>query len=197
MLSATPESPRMFESDFIDMFSRIPWYVVPIIYVPMITGFFAYGITGYQIGITEAVMLFAAGYFIWTLTEYWLHRTVFHWVPAASWGPRFHFLLHGVHHDYVNDRLRLVMPPAASLALAAFFLPTYWLILGPLSLPFFAGKTAGYLSYDMIHYYTHHGKPSSGWMKRLRAHHMNHHHNKAKRKYGVSTMFWDHVFRTF
>lgn len=197
MFRATPESPRMFESDFIDMFSRIPWYVVPIIYVPMITGLFAFGVGGYRIGLVEAGLLFVAGFFVWTLTEYWLHRTVFHWVPKTSWGPRMHFLLHGVHHDYVNDRMRLVMPPAASLALAAFFMPTYWLLLGPLSLPFFAGKTAGYLTYDMVHYYTHHGKPRSAWMKRLRAHHMNHHHNKEGRKYGVSSTLWDHVFQTY
>ncbi len=196
MFSATPESPRMFESNFVDAFSRVPWFVVPIIYVPLISGLFATGMVRFGIEALPSVGLFAGGFFVWTLTEYWLHRTLFHWTPKTSWGPRFHFLLHGVHHDYVNDRMRLVMPPAASLALAAVFMPTYWLLMGSYSLPFFAGKAAGYLAYDMIHYYTHHGKPSSTWMKRLRAHHMNHHHNKEGRKYGVSFMFWDRVFGT-
>lgn len=197
MFRATPESPRMFESDFIDAFSRIPWFAVPILYVPLIIGMFAGGIAYYGIGLLPSIGLFLGGLFVWSLTEYWLHRTLFHWVPKASWGPRFHFLLHGVHHDYVNDRLRLVMPPAASLALAAVFLPAYWAILGSLAMPFFSGKMAGYLAYDMIHYYTHHGRPSSTWMKRLRAHHMNHHHNKEGRKYGVSSTLWDHVFGTY
>jgi len=196
MFSATPESPRMFESNFVDAFSRVPWFVVPIVYVPMICGLFATGMLRFEIAALPSIGLYVAGFFVWTLTEYWLHRTLFHWTPKTSWGPRFHFLLHGVHHDYVNDRMRLVMPPAASLALAAVFMPIYWLLMGAYSLPFFAGKVTGYLAYDMIHYYTHHGKPSSAWMKRLRAHHMNHHHNKEGRKYGVSFMFWDRVFQT-
>ena len=196
MFSATPESPRMFESNFVDAFSRVPWFVVPIVYVPMICGLFATGMLSFEIAALPSIGLYVAGFFVWTLTEYWLHRTLFHWTPKTSWGPRFHFLLHGVHHDYVNDRMRLVMPPAASLALAAVFMPIYWLLMGAYSLPFFAGKVTGYLAYDMIHYYTHHGKPSSTWMKRLRAHHMNHHHNKEGRKYGVSFMFWDRVFQT-
>lgn len=194
---ATPESPRMFQSDFIDGFSRVPWFVVPIIFVPLISALFVGGILSFEIGFGLSLGLYAAGFFVWTLTEYWLHRTVFHWVPKTTWGERFHFLLHGVHHDYVNDKLRLVMPPGASLGLAAVFLPSYWLLMGAWALPFFAGKATGYLAYDMIHYYTHHGKPTSTWMKRLRAHHMNHHHNKDGRKYGVSTTLWDHVFGTY
>ena len=56
-------------------------------------------------------LLVAAGLLIWTLTEYWLHRLVFHWEPDHPIGSRLHFIIHGVHHDHPNDRLRLVMPP--------------------------------------------------------------------------------------
>lgn len=197
MMRATPESPRMFESDFIDLFSRIPWYYVPIIYVPIICALFGYGIVQAGLGLGLSLALFAAGFVVWTLTEYWLHRTLFHWEPKTSWGPKFHFILHGVHHQWVNDRYRLVMPPAASLALGVLFYALYVSLLGVFAFPFFAGKVAGYLTYDMVHYYVHHGKPSSKVMKRLRAHHMNHHHNKDGRKYGVSITVWDHVFGTF
>lgn len=196
MMHATPESPRMFESDLIDSFSRVPWYVVPSIYVPMIVGLFAWGVVGLQVHVGAAVLLFGAGFVVWTLTEYWLHRTLFHWTPATSWGPRFHFILHGVHHDWVNDRYRLVMPPAASLGLGVVFFAIYYALLGSLSFPFFAGKVAGYLCYDMTHYYVHHGRPTSRRMKQLKAHHMNHHHNKEERKFGVSSTLWDQVFRT-
>ena len=196
MMHATPESPRMFESDLVDYFSRIPWYAVPIIYVPMIVGLFGYGVVGAGVNPVAALLLFVAGFFVWTLTEYWLHRTLFHWTPATSWGPRFHFILHGVHHDWVNDRFRLVMPPAASLALGVIFFTVYYTLLGSLSFPFFAGKVAGYLTYDMTHYYVHHGKPSSVWVKKLKAHHMNHHFNKEERRFGVSSTLWDHVFGT-
>ena len=203
MWGATPESPPMFERRFVDAFSRVPWWAVPVVWVPLIAGMSWYGVapggaTAAGLGAGVAAELFVAGLFIWTLTEYWLHRTLFHWEPKTSWGPRMHFILHGVHHTWIDDRYRLVMPPAASLGLGAIFLGGWTLLLGwGLVLPFFAGKCTGYLCYDMIHYYVHHGRPTSRVMKRLRAHHMNHHHNKAGRKFGVSTTLWDHVFQTY
>jgi sterol desaturase/sphingolipid hydroxylase (fatty acid hydroxylase superfamily) len=198
MLRASPESPRMFESDFVDFFSRVPWYVVPMVFVPIIAGLFAYGVVAAGTAVLPAVGMAIVGFIVWTLVEYWLHRTLFHWTPKTSWGPKFHFILHGVHHDWVNDKYRLVMPPAASLGLAAVFFGMWWLVLGPVWVfPFFAGHVAGYLAYDMLHYGVHHFKMQSKVMKRLKAHHMNHHHNKDGRKYGVSTTVWDHVFRTY
>ncbi len=194
---ATDRSPPMFENKFIDGFSRVPWYLVPIVYVPVITALAWWGFAGMHLPILPSLGLAAAGMFTWTFAEYWLHRTLFHWVPRASWGPRFHFFLHGVHHDYVDDHLRLVMPPAASLGLGALFFGMWYLVLGSWVFPFFAGHVLGYVAYDMTHYYVHHGKPTSAWFKRLRAHHMNHHHNKEGRKYGVSSTLWDHVFRTY
>jgi sterol desaturase/sphingolipid hydroxylase (fatty acid hydroxylase superfamily) len=188
----------MFESDFIDFFSRVPAMAVPAIFVPIITALFSWGVWGLHVGIFTSLALAVLGFFVWTFAEYWLHRTLFHWVPKASWGPRFHFLMHGVHHDWVNDKYRLVMPPAASLGLGVVFFGLWYAVLGPLWVfPFFAGHVAGYLVYDMTHYYVHHFKVQSRRMKRLRAHHMNHHHNKDGRKFGVSTTLWDHVFRTF
>jgi sterol desaturase/sphingolipid hydroxylase (fatty acid hydroxylase superfamily) len=150
---------------------------------------------------------FAIGWFIWTLLEYWLHRTMFHWTPKFSWGERFHFILHGVHHTWFQDRFRLVMPPAASMAIGVV---VWALMLGfaaALAFAFdpswtwavFAGVMFGYLCYDMVHYYVHHGRPTVGWLKALRAHHAKHHHNPtyAERKFGVSTTIWDHVFGTY
>lgn len=105
--------------------------------------------------------------------------------------------MHGVHHDWVEDRYRLVMPPAASLGLGVLFFALWYVFLGTAVFPFFAGHVVGYLCYDMTHYYVHHGKVRGTVFKRLRAHHMNHHHNKEGRKYGVSSTLWDHVFRTY
>ena len=75
------------------------------------------------------ILLFAVGIGIWTLTEYWLHRLVFHWEPKFRGGDRLHFIIHGVHHDHPNDAMRLVMPPAVSVPLAALFLGLYVLRL--------------------------------------------------------------------
>ncbi len=193
---ATPESPPMFENKFLDGFSRVPWYVVPLVWVPAATASFAWGTVGLNLPIAPSIGVALAGLFVWSLAEYWLHRTLFHWTPKTSWGPRMHFFLHGVHHEYIDDKYRLVMPPAAAAALAAGFYGLWSLVLGPWTFAFMAGKILGYISYDMTHYYVHHGKVRGVWFKRLRAHHMNHHHNKDGRKFGVSMTLWDHVFRT-
>ena len=206
MLGASPESPRMFESDFIDFFSRIPAWVVPAIYVPTVLAFSAYGVWA-GASMSGVAAQFLAGWFVWTLMEYWLHRTVFHWVPDASWGERFHFYLHGVHHKWFTDKYRLVMPPAASIAvgvvvfgsiygigrlLSAMIAPTW--MYGA-----FAGIAFGYMVYDCTHYYIHHFKPGTAVGRALRSHHNKHHHNPkyAEKKFGVSTTLWDHVFRTY
>src|SRR5690348_13436104 len=106
----------MFDSDLVDAFSRVPWYAVPAVYVPAVAVWLAWGhAAGASVGVQ--VGEFAAGWFVWSLMEYWLHRTLFHWTPNAAWGERFHFILHGVHHKWYRDHLRLVMPPAASLAI--------------------------------------------------------------------------------
>ena len=61
--------------------------------------------------------------------------------------------MHGVHHDHPNDPLRLVMPPAVSLPLAALFLAAFiGLFGGFVGCAIGAGFLAGYLIYDMLHF---------------------------------------------
>ena len=59
-----------------------------------------------------------------------------------------------------------------------------------------AGFFAGYLVYDMTHYYLHHFRPR-GWIGRmLRERHMRHHFQDDTRGFGISAPYWDEVFRT-
>jgi sterol desaturase/sphingolipid hydroxylase (fatty acid hydroxylase superfamily) len=184
-------SPPLFRSRFLDFFSRIHPVVPALIYVPMIVALVVLGANN-GIGALEIVLLVAAGLFIWTLSEYWLHRKVFHWDPDNAIGHRLHFIIHGVHHDHPNDKLRLVMPPGASIPLAALFFGLFWLIFGlPTALPLFAGFLIGYLIYDYTHYYLHHFVPRSEFGKRLREAHMRHHFQDHRYGFGVSSPFWD------
>ena len=112
-------SPRMFKSDLLDTVSRVHPAVVPIIFVPTIS---ALTVTGPMDAGAASLMWFPVGWLFWTFTEYWLHRLVFHFDADNEWAHRFHFMIHGVHHDHPNDPLRLVMPPAASIPLASLFL---------------------------------------------------------------------------
>jgi sterol desaturase/sphingolipid hydroxylase (fatty acid hydroxylase superfamily) len=108
-----------------------------------------------------------------------------------------HFIMHGVHHDHPNDPLRLVMPPALSIPLAALFLLGFLAIFGEAAgFPLFAGFILGYLVYDYTHYHVHHHVPRTAGGKRLREQHMRHHFQDHRFGYGVSSPLWDFVFRT-
>ena len=198
MPPVSKQSPPMFENTFIDKFSRVHWSVVPILYVPGAIGAFVYGWTRGVTGLA-AIGLVLAGILSWTLTEYWLHRTLFHWQPGGKFGERMHFILHGVHHQWPRDRFRLVMPPAVSMGLYVLFLMLWLGLMGNKGYAFHAGFAIGYMFYDMMHYYMHHGHPQVEWIKKLRKHHMVHHSpNLAEHaKFGVSTTLWDHVFGTY
>jgi sterol desaturase/sphingolipid hydroxylase (fatty acid hydroxylase superfamily) len=198
MFGASEESPRMFESDFLDLFSRTHFLAVPLLYVPATIYLIYRSIAVYELSSLLTAGLFVAGFIAWTLTEYWLHRTFFHWIPETKWGPKMHFFVHGVHHDWPRDKYRLVMPPAVSITLFVVFLLFWTLTLGEYGWGVHAGYVVGYMFYDLTHYYIHHGKPKSKFFKKLRRHHMSHHFNKKyhERRYGVSNRFWDRIFGT-
>src|ERR1700733_9683211 len=188
-------SPRMFDWELFEKFSRVHWTVPPLIFVPTITILLIEGFV-HGVGWMAAVWI-PGGYLFWTLTEYWLHRVVFHFEPEKGIGAKLHWIIHGVHHDHPNDPLRLVMPPALSVPLAALFVWVFSLVIGsPGFLPFGAAFLAGYLGYDMLHYHVHHHRPKTALGKRLRELHMRHHFQNHERGYGVSAPFWDHVFGT-
>lgn len=197
-VSNQDESARLFKSSFLELFTHVHWSVPLIVYVPIVTYFLYKGIADPMVGVGSIVGLFVLGLLVWTLTEYLLHRFVFHYEPKTSFGKRLHFLAHGVHHDFPNDSLRLVMPPIISLPLAALFYGLFYVLLGVTFFPpFFAAFLVGYLCYDMIHYATHHASmkatPLGLWLKQ---HHMRHHYQMDTLYYGVSTPLWDYVFGT-
>jgi len=188
-------SPPMFKSPWLDRFTRVHPAVPVLIFLPAIVALFALGVG--RAGFWNAVGLALGGYAVWTLTEYWLHRVVFHFEPEKGIGARLHWMIHGVHHDHPNDPMRLVMPPSASIPLALLFAALFWTVLGGhWWLPFTAGFLAGYLAYDMIHYHVHHHRPRTRVGRRLRELHMRHHFQDDERGFGVSAPYWDHVFGT-
>jgi dihydroceramide fatty acyl 2-hydroxylase len=188
-------SPRMFESELLDKFSRVHPAVPPIIFGPTIVFLLVEGFI-HRVGWAAPAWMLG-GYLFWTLTEYWLHRIVFHFEPEKGVGARLHWIIHGVHHDHPNDPMRLVMPPSLSVPLAALFLWAFYAVLGsPAFLPFGAAFLGGYLFYDMLHYHVHHHRPTTALGKTLRELHMRHHFQNHERGYGVSAPFWDRVFGT-
>uniref|UniRef100_A0A5S6QAX7 Cytochrome b5 heme-binding domain-containing protein n=1 Tax=Trichuris muris TaxID=70415 RepID=A0A5S6QAX7_TRIMR len=203
----TCESLRLFHSAGWESLSRTKWYAVPLVWMPIIVllnvggwnDFRSEG-NGYFTSLQWFVTTFLCGIFCWTLMEYVIHRYGFHWQPSSN-SPRlmaFHFILHGLHHKTPMDKDRLVFPPAiASLIVVLLF----WLYKAcmPWSrcLIFSSGNLFGYICYDMMHYYLHHGEPAPGtYLHRLKKYHYNHHFNNQHQAYGISSAIWDNVFGT-
>ncbi len=187
----------MFEHPLLERFSRIHPAMPFVVWIPVAAFFLGGSLFRHDVAPLCVLALFVGGIFTWTFAEYVLHRWVFHWTNDTSWGKRVHFLLHGVHHDFPNDKDRLVMPLPTSVPLAILFFSLFMLTMGrAVGEPFFAGFVIGYLFYDGTHYFVHHFTPRSRWGKLLRRHHMTHHFADHEGGFGVSSPLWDHVFRT-
>jgi dihydroceramide fatty acyl 2-hydroxylase len=188
-------SPPMFSSRVLDRLTRVHWAVVPALFGPVIVAFLVLALT--RDAALQVLGYMIVGYLVWTLTEYWLHRVVFHFEPERGVGAQLHWMIHGVHHDHPNDPMRLVMPPSASIPLGVLFAALFQFVL-----PFgaacgvSAGFFAGYLAYDMTHYYVHHVTPRGPIGRKLRELHMRHHFQDDTAGFGVSAPWWDHVFGT-
>lgn len=191
------ESTRMFKSNLLESLSKVHFTVPLFIYVPVI-GYFTYrALAVLHNDVLTFIGSLLGGLLFWTLTEYVLHRFVFHFEPSSKWGQRIHFIFHGVHHDYPNDAMRLVMPPSVSIPLATGFYFLFHLVLPAQWVPaFFAAFMSGYLFYDISHYAMHHFTFKSAFWKRLKQHHMLHHYTDASKGYGVSSALWDKIFRS-
>jgi sterol desaturase/sphingolipid hydroxylase (fatty acid hydroxylase superfamily) len=128
------------------------------------------------------------GLIVWTLAEYWIHRTLYH---RAPWFSTFH----DRHHAQ----------PKAFIGLPSFLSSGIVVVLG--YGPFFAfapvfadgfasGALIGYAAYMIVHHATHHWSIAPGdWLYRARVRHLAHHyHDDAN--FGIVTGFWDRVFGT-
>lgn len=196
-VSNSRESTRMFKSNFLESLSKVHYSVPLFIYIPVIVYFSWRALAVMHVSALEFILSFAAGLVFWTLTEYVLHRFVFHFVPKSAWGQRLHFLFHGVHHDYPSDAMRLVLPPSVSLPLATGFFFLFNAFIPEVYLySFFSAFMLGYLVYDITHYALHHASFQNAFWKKLKHHHMLHHYTDPNKGYGVSSALWDKIFRS-
>ena len=190
------ETVRMFESDFVEFFSRVHPAIPLILYLPVV-GYMLY-LARWRQNLSFLVVagFFLLGVLFWTLLEYVIHRYVFHYEPKTRLGKRLHYIIHGVHHDYPSDARRLVMPPSISVPLAFFFYGVFLLIFARFASSAFAGLVFGYVCYDMLHYATHHFPMKRGAWLWLKHYHLRHHFKDDRVGYGISSPLWDYVFRT-
>jgi len=195
-ISKSSDSVRMFESNVMELLSRVHPATPLLLYLPLIMASLYFAWSYERLSILSLAEFFGLGLVIWTLLEYIIHRYAFHYEPKSRLGKQFHFVVHGVHHDYPNDAKRLVMPPAVSIPLAIVFYGLFFFLFGNAAPAIWSGLVGGYVCYDSIHYAIHHFPMKSAILNRLKQHHLRHHYHDDHRGYGVSSPFWDYIFGT-
>lgn len=193
-VSNKDETIRLFKNPILEYFSHIHPATPLIVFLPVCAYMYYLG-TG-VLPVWQTILAFVFGILFWSLFEYVFHRYAFHYHPKSETGKKIHFLVHGIHHDYPRDSTRLVMPLLVSAPLAILFYWLFSLVFGIYYYNVFAGFVFGYVSYDSIHYATHHMKMTNGIGKFLKEYHLRHHYNDDNTAYGVSNPLWDYIFNT-
>src|SRR3989442_10272140 len=80
-ISNKNETVRMFESDFMEFFSRVHPAIPLILYLPVIGYMLYVSLRQRQLSFVAVAALFLLGILLWTLIEYLIHRYVFHYEP--------------------------------------------------------------------------------------------------------------------
>ena len=188
---------RVFESDILEEFTHVHPGVPLLVWGPVVLGLLYRSLFVLGLGIPSVLGIGIFALTCWTLLEYLLHRSIFHFPQDTPLRKRVHFLIHGLHHDDPNDATRLVMPPFASVVLSIIHFAFFRFLFGPIWVePFFAFFLVGYLVYDYTHYAIHHFHQRTALGRLIKRHHMQHHFVTKDAKFGVSSPIWDYVFGT-
>jgi sterol desaturase/sphingolipid hydroxylase (fatty acid hydroxylase superfamily) len=193
------ESVRVFKADWFEGWFATAHPAFPgAFWGPVIAGCIYFSVRDTDTTLAAGVAMFGLGFLLWTLLEYVLHRYLFHLAPEPTFESKLkQFMVHGYHHEFPNDRMRLVAPLILSGPISIVTAALYYVLAGPQYwLTGFAGTVAGYLAYDWIHYYTHHFRPTTRLGKYLRRYHMEHHYRDSESHFGISSPLWDWVFGT-
>lgn len=154
----------------------------------------------YNSTVKAAVFFLFLGILCWTFSEYMMHRFIFHFIGEQPWLRHLHYVIHGMHHAYPTNPHRVIFPPFLALGLGGTFLGLFVLILPiPIAFTLMSGFCLGYCWYEFVHYANHQIKWRSQWLKKLKRHHLLHHHSGAfgNKNFGVTTVLWDRVFGTY
>ncbi len=195
-MNAETKAYRMFENPVMEALTHSH---------PVVNGVFWYGFTAVFLylgsGFIMAQPLLALAvavvtYLLWTLTEYCVHRFLFHYVPKGEFAKKVFYIMHHHHHDYPDEADRNMLPLSVTIPAGVVLLIGDYALVGGQIAPVVAAVYAfAYINYDLIHYLTH--RPWAPIPMSWKRHHMLHHYRDADVNYGVQTGLWDKLFGTY
>ena len=189
-------SKKLFQNPLLELLTRTHISITLILFTILPAVFLLYGFQNGHLNALSAIILFFTGLLAFTLVEYIMHRYLFHIEPSTPSRANIGKKIHGAHHDFPKDKDRISMPPLPQIILASFFFGIFYLLLGNYVFGFLPGFYVGYLLYSSIHYAIHAYQPPKNFLKVLWIHHGIHHYKNPDKAYGVSSPFWDFLFRT-
>jgi len=129
-----------------------------------------------------------AGLLSWTLSEFLLHRYVYHVLQS------FLSVGHSLHHRRPRDLIGIPWYLTTMVVIVLFEALTYVLPKAPTSVVL-AFNWLGYVGYCIAHHASHHWNIRRGWLMRMKVHHLIHHRHP-EFNWGFTTTFWDTLFGT-
>lgn len=187
---------RVFKSPILEALTRTNEYITFFTFVPLTVALFVVGFTRFGLQPAAGVAVFVIGMLTWTLVEYLMHRYLFHWINERPLVKRFHYIIHGVHHNYPKDEGRLFMPPVPGLVFGTLFFLLFYLAMGAYAFAFFPGFVFGWLMYVYTHFAIHKFRKPKSFLGYIWDHHNKHHFKHDDRAFGVSSPLWDLIFGT-
>jgi sterol desaturase/sphingolipid hydroxylase (fatty acid hydroxylase superfamily) len=172
--------------------SKLNYYSDFVVYPVVIVGLAAVGVAHASwTDRTEWLCVGVAGFLLWTLVEYLLHRYVLH--EQTYFAP-----MHGQHH--ASPLSFIGTPPWISVFVlcGTLLVPIWWCVGFNVADGVTVGVMVGYWWYGVVHHMIHHHAhdSSSPYFNDLRAWHMRHHYSPKRGNFGVTTPLWDRVFGT-
>jgi 4-hydroxysphinganine ceramide fatty acyl 2-hydroxylase len=187
---------KLFSNKILERLSRTNFLFPVIVYTFLSVFFLVLASFDTHIYFPRAWWLFPAGWILFTLVEYLIHRFLFHFHATTEKELDLQYKIHGVHHEFPRDKDRLVMPPVVSIILTVgFYFLFKWLMQENGKL-FFSGFIGGYAAYLIIHYAVHVLKPPKNFLRFLWKHHSLHHYDSVHSAFSVSMPLWDYLFNT-
>ncbi|HLG35345.1 MAG TPA: sterol desaturase family protein [Bacteroidia bacterium] len=187
---------RLFNNPVLERLTRTPFALPVVFYFLVALAATIYYSEKFNPELLSDIFLFVSGMICFTLVEYIIHRFVFHFHATSERQREVQYSIHGVHHQFPKDKDRLVMPPVLSILLAGVFYFLFRLIFSEQGLMFFAGFSAGYSAYLLIHYAVHKFHPPKNFFRFWWKHHSLHHYYSNEASFSVSFPLWDILFGT-
>ncbi len=183
---------RLFNNPLLESLSHVHPVVPLLLWSPLVVFLLYRSLWTHQLALLPVLAVGLAALLVWTLTEYLVHRFLFHFPAQNRFSRWLVFMCHGVHHDAPQEKTRLLMPPVPAMILMALLWGGFSLLIpSPWLDPFIAFFIVGYLIYDYTHYATHHWRMKSRLGRFIKRYHMQHHFSKPDAYYGVTSPLWD------